>query len=260
MANADMVKLAVRHRENSYSTQRGRRAIVKMMAEQLGEMGFMRLKAKNLKEKHALALIERWRSESLSAGTLKNRMGVLRWVYEKVNKSWMLEKRNADYGIDNRRYQTNVSKARELNPESLARIKSEHVRLSLEMQRTFGLRREEAMKIQVAWADRGNYLKLKGSWTKGGRERTIPIRTEAQRELLDRVESADGGQVSDSREVVLRRAHEAVRKPDSGGRPGEAARLAARLRSGAVQGDYGLGRAGRRRAVECRAHKGRKEG
>ena len=192
MANADLVKLAVRNRENSYSTQRGRRVIVKMMAEQLGDMGFMRLKAKNLKQKHALALIERWKNEGLSPGTLKNRMGVLRWMYEKVNKSWMLEKRNADYGIDNRQYQTNVSKAREVTLENLERIKSDHVRLSVEMQRAFGLRREEAMKIRVAWANRETELKLQGSWTKGGRERTIPIRTEAQRELLGRVQALTG--------------------------------------------------------------------
>ena len=193
MANGDLVKLTWRHRENGYNTQRTRRVIVKMMAQQLGDMGFNRIKAKNLKEKHALALIERWRSEGLSAGTLKNRMGVLRWVYEKVNKSWMLAKRNADYGIENRRYLTNVNKAREVSMESLERIKSEHVRLSVEMQRQFGMRREEAMKIQVAWADRGTYLKLKGSWTKGGRERTIPIRTEAQRKLLERVKALTGG-------------------------------------------------------------------
>ena len=192
MANGDLIKLTYRHRENSYNTQRARRAIVKMMANQLGDMGFMRLKAKNLKEKHALALIERWRGEGLSAGTLKNRMGVLRWVYEKVNKSWMLAGRNADYGIENRRYLTGVNKAREVTVESLERIGSEHVRLSVEMQRRFGMRREEAMKVQVAWADRGAYLKLKGSWTKGGRERTIPIRTEAQRELLDRVRALTG--------------------------------------------------------------------
>ena len=194
MANSDLVKLAVRHRENSYGTQRARRAIVKMIARQLSDMGFMRLKAKNLKEKHALALIERWRGEGLSAGTLKNRMGVLRWMYEKVNKSWMLSRRNGAYGIENRRYQTNVSKARELPPERLAAVKSEHVRLSLEMQRAFGLRREEAMKIQVAWADRGSYLKLKGSWTKGGRERTVPIRPgdERQRDLLERVRALTG--------------------------------------------------------------------
>ena len=114
MANADLVKLAARHRENSYSTQRGRSAIVKMMANQLGDMGFNRLKAKNLKEKHALALIERWRGERLTAGTLKNRMAVLRWVYEKVGKSWMLAGRNAAYGIERRQYQTNVNKAREI--------------------------------------------------------------------------------------------------------------------------------------------------
>ena len=192
MANGDLMKLTYRHRENSYNTQRARRVIVKMMANQLGDMGFMRLKAKNLKEKHAVALIERWKGEGLSAGTLKNRMGVLRWVYEKVNKSWMLAARNADYGIENRRYQTNVNKARDLTPQHLAAIKSEHVRLSVEMQRAFGLRREESMKVRVAWADRGTYLKLEGSWTKGGRERTVPIRTEAQRELLDRVRTLTG--------------------------------------------------------------------
>lgn len=194
MANGDLVKLTWRHRENGYNTQRTRRAIVKMMARQLGDMGFRQLKAKNLKEKHALALIERWRSEGLSAGTLKNRMGVLRWVYEKVNKSWMLAGRNADYGIENRQYLTGVNKAREVSLESLERIGSEHVRLSVEMQRRFGMRREEAMKVQVAWADRGTYLKLKGSWTKGGRERTIPIRTQAQRELLDRVRALTGNE------------------------------------------------------------------
>ena len=192
MANGDLVKLTWRHRENGYNTQRARRMIVRMMARQLGDMGFRQLKAKNLKEKHALALIERWRSEGLSAGTLKNRMGVLRWVYEKVNKSWMLAKRNADYGIENRRYLTNVDKARELTPKSLAAIKSEHVRLSVEMQRAFGLRREEAMKVRVAWANRGTYLKLEGSWTKGGRERTVPIETEAQQKLLERVKALTG--------------------------------------------------------------------
>lgn len=193
MANADLVKLTARHRENSYNTQRGRSAIVKMMAQQLADMGFSRLKAKNLKEKHALALIERWRGEHLSAGTLKNRMAVLRWVYEKVNKSWMLAKRNSYYGIERRHYQTNVNKAREVTVEDLGRIRNEHVRLSVEMQRQFGLRREEAMKIRAAQADRGSYLMLKGSWTKGGRKRTVPIRTAAQRELLGRVKELSAG-------------------------------------------------------------------
>jgi len=48
----------------------------------------------------------------------------------------------------------------------------------------FGLRREEAIKFRPAYADRDDHIVLKGSWTKGGRERSIPIATPEQREVL----------------------------------------------------------------------------
>ena len=193
MANPDLVKLTWLHKEDGYSTRRGRRAIVKMIAGQLGDMGFRQLRAKNLKAKHAEALVERWKQEGLSLGTIKNRMGVLRWMYDKVGKGHLMYRRNEDYGIGNRQYATNENKARELTPEGLERIKSEHVRLSVQLQRACGLRREEAMKIDIAWADRGDRLVLKGSWTKGGRPREIPIETKAQRDLLDRVKDFTAG-------------------------------------------------------------------
>ena len=71
-------------------------------------------------------------------------------------------------------------------------MRDEHVRMSLELQQAFGLRREEAMKFQPSFADRGDHLVLKASWTKGGRERTIPVRTEAQREVLNRARRLAG--------------------------------------------------------------------
>jgi len=58
--------------------------------------------------------------------------------------------------------------------------------MSLELQQAFGLRREEAMKIRPCIADQGDHLFLQGSWTKGGRKRIVPIRTEQQQEVLDR--------------------------------------------------------------------------
>jgi len=60
------------------------------------------------------------------------------------------------------------------------------VRASVELQAAFGLRREEAIKFSPSFADRGDRIVLKGSWTKGGKPREIPIRTEAQREVLAR--------------------------------------------------------------------------
>jgi hypothetical protein len=64
--------------------------------------------------------------------------------------------------------------------------------MSLRLQAAFGLRREESLKIQPAWADRGDSLALKDSWTKGGRAREIPIRNQAQRRLLDEAKQLAG--------------------------------------------------------------------
>jgi integrase len=64
--------------------------------------------------------------------------------------------------------------------------------MSLELQQAFGLRREEAIKIRPDLADRGDTLWLKPSWTKGGRERIIPIRTEKQRAVLDNARQLAG--------------------------------------------------------------------
>ncbi len=64
--------------------------------------------------------------------------------------------------------------------------------MSLELQQAFGLRREEAIKLSPSYADRGDRLVLKDSWTKGGKAREIPVRTPEQREVLDRAHRLAG--------------------------------------------------------------------
>ncbi len=63
------------------------------------------------------------------------------------------------------------------------------MRVSLELQRAFGMRREEALKVKPRQADHGDWLVLQGSWTKGGRPREVPIRTAAQRDVLERAKA-----------------------------------------------------------------------
>lgn len=90
---------------------------------------------------------------------------------------------NTQLGVAERRYVTNISKARELGV-SLEQVTDPHVRMSLQLQAAFGLRREESIKFQPSYADRGDYIALKGSWTKGGRERIVPITIAEQRDVL----------------------------------------------------------------------------
>lgn len=194
MAKPDLQKLTRMHKEGSFSTQASRKAHVKLICRHLAEAGFRNLKAENLKPKHVTALVERWRRDGISPGTFKNRMGAVRWLYGKVGKHFLIPRDNAALGIPDRQYVTHESKARELTPAfgDVEKIKSPHVRMSLALQRAFGLRREEALKIRPAWADRGTKLVLMGSWTKGGRPREIRIRTGHQREVLDQAKAVAG--------------------------------------------------------------------
>ncbi len=43
----------------------------------------------------------------------------------------------------------------------------------------------DELEARVQLGDRGDHIALKGSWTKGGRERTVPITTTEQRRVLD---------------------------------------------------------------------------
>jgi site-specific recombinase XerC len=156
-----------------------------MVANQLHELGYRDLHAANLKPKHVEALISRWKDGGLSAGTIKNRMTALRWWAEKVARQNVIARANGDYGIARRQYVTNVSQARELTSADLAKVSDPYTARSLELQAVFGLRREESIKIVPSWADGGDRLFLKASWTKGGREREIPIRTPEQRAVLE---------------------------------------------------------------------------
>ena len=183
--NWDLQRLVREHRGGSFSTRRARSHVLAQAADTLNALGFRGLRANGLKAKHVEALVAEWRRQGLAAGTVKNRMAHLRWWADRIGKAGVVKADNAAYGIEDRRYVTNEDKSRVLDPERLARVGDAHVKMSLRLQAAFGLRREEAIKFQPRYADRGRRIVLKASWTKGGRAREIPVRNFRQREVLD---------------------------------------------------------------------------
>jgi len=190
--NRDFKLMCQRNRDGSFATQHDRERLLTMVANQLHEDGFKNLRAQGLRTKHIEHLVGRWQAEGASSGTMKNRMSALRWVAEKIGKENIVARDNAAYGIANRQFVTNESKAKALDSAKLAKVTDQYTALSLQLQEAFGLRREESIKIQPGWADRGDTLVLKASWTKGGKEREIPIHTDAQRQVLDQAKALAG--------------------------------------------------------------------
>jgi integrase len=187
--NRDFKLMCRRNRDGSFATQHDRERLLTMVANQLHEDGFKNLRAQGIRTKHIEHLVSRWQAEGASTGTMKNRMSALRWMAEKIGKENIVARDNAAYGIADRRFVTNESKAKELDQGKLDKVSDPYAAMSLRLQEAFGLRREESIKIQPGWADRGDMLVLKSTWTKGGKEREIPIIKETQRELLNQAKA-----------------------------------------------------------------------
>ena len=190
--NFQLKQICKENRDGSYATQAQRERVLTLLANQLHDLGFRKMKAKSLKPKHVEALVKLWLQSDIAPGTIKNRMTALRWWARKVDKKSVVARSNDHYGIPRRRYSNSADRTRILEAEKLARIRDPYVRMALELQDAFGLRREEAIKIRPHLADKGDTLWLKPSWTKGGREREVPIRTDTQREVLARARALAG--------------------------------------------------------------------
>lgn len=171
-------------KSGSYSTQATLRRNLSVIAANLEETGFKHMTIQSLKPKHVEALVAHWKSKELALGTTKNLMTALRKWSEYIGKENVVKRSNRAYGIADRVYVTNVSKAKLVSEEQLARLTDRYTAASVRLAQEFGLRREESIKICPGWADMGDKLRLKDSWTKGGKYREVPITTDAQRAAL----------------------------------------------------------------------------
>lgn len=180
-----VLQILRRNPDGSKSTQAERKKTLKLVDKQLQEMHVRKLQVRNLGRRHIDKLLNLWQSQGLSASTIKNRMSHLRWLSEKIGKPGLVPASNASLGIEKRHYVTNINRSRHISNEQLSRLNNRYLEASFRLQAAFGLRREECMKIILRFSDKGDYLAL--TKTKGGRPRIVPIRTQAQRELIDSI-------------------------------------------------------------------------
>jgi hypothetical protein len=79
----------------------------------------------SLKPKHVDALVKHWMSEGMTPGTIKNRMNCLRWWAAKVDRRNVVARANDFYGIPDRQFVSNTSKATSVKETQLEEIKDD---------------------------------------------------------------------------------------------------------------------------------------
>lgn len=170
------------NRSGSYATQANRHYTLRTFAADLVSIGYGLRDICGIKQKHILAVVKFWQKKRLTNSTIKNRTAVLRFLCNKINKHNIIPS-NKELNIGKRNYVPLTNRA--IHHPDFSKISNQYVHTSLQLQRVFGLRREESIKIKPHLADKGDKLELLSSWCKGGRGRTVPVRTEEQRYWLD---------------------------------------------------------------------------
>lgn len=186
----DLKNLALGAGEGSYLTRTQRHRGLQLVARELKGLGFRLPSARSLKPKHIEALVGSWKTAGLSAGTLKNRMGWVRWWARCVRKTSVLPADNIELGIE-KRSTWGGNRAHATPAEKIAGLPG-WMQHALRLQMAFGLRLEESLKFRAAQADQGDALALQASWCKGGRARLVPVTHTRQRALLEEVRAACG--------------------------------------------------------------------
>lgn len=177
------------HRERSYKTHANRVQRLNQSLQTIRELGFGIKDVKQLKQAHVVALVKNWQENKISTAEIKNRMTDMRWLAEKINKQSMIPRTNRELGIEDRKMPGNeINRAVTRSKEELARISDDCTRMSLRAQELFGLRKKESIMLNVQrdYDEKNGVLRLKdrGSGTKGGRPREIPVRNNEQRQYL----------------------------------------------------------------------------
>ena len=173
----------------AFQTKQNYQDMLNKSIRDLDELGFTLRDVNQLKQKHIDALVEYWRDQYLKTATIKNRMSALRNACRLLNKHNVVHN-NDDYGIGKRSYMPDKNKA--IDHIDFDKIADPYIALSLRLQQLFGLRREECLKFTPSFADKGDFIELKSSWTKGGIGRVVPILTAEQRKYLNEAKQLCG--------------------------------------------------------------------
>jgi hypothetical protein len=187
----ELKQLQRKNQDGGMGTQANRSRILNLTARQLKELGFNQMNKNSLKAKHVEKLTEKWIAEKLNPGTIKNRLSHIRWWASKVKALHKIPT-NDQLGVEKRSYLSHENKAIKLTQEHLDKVTDRYTQFSLRLQSEFGLRREEAIKFNVSYADNGHEIILKDTWCKGSRARSIPITNDRQRALLNEIKSFVG--------------------------------------------------------------------
>lgn len=148
-------------------------------------------KIESIKMKHMERVFEVLQSRDLTSSTLAGYATAARMIAKQINKENIVPRTNKELQIERShsdRYSPkncNIEKQQEIRQALYD--KAQYLGLAHDMREAFGLRAKESLMSNKIVVDAKGREYLKAECTKGGRPREIEIKTQAQREIIKKV-------------------------------------------------------------------------
>ncbi|WP_199740781.1 phage integrase N-terminal domain-containing protein [Legionella septentrionalis] len=176
--------------QGSYKTKKQRAYVIRKMIDDLYTLGDVPSSWKNLQSHHIHQLVAHWKSSKMRAGTIINHMTIVRhylnsigcFISEIDNKSLQLKK-------------TTKSRKRKLkiNHDHWQLWDNPIPRLIMALQTEFGLTFQESIYIKPEINIQSDSVWITRNIAFNSLDRTIPIRFEMQKTILDEVKNITRG-------------------------------------------------------------------
>jgi len=167
--------------QGSHRYKKYRRYVILKMINDLFITGKVPTHWKAINATHLQLLVTHWQKQRLQPTTIMNYMTIIRKFLLSVN--------NCTTNIDNQNLGITVNKVPrkpiKIPLEQWQKIQCPVVRLLLNLQIYFGLTLSEAMRIMPSVHVRGHQIFITREIAFNSQDRVIPIRTEAQRNIID---------------------------------------------------------------------------
>ena len=121
------------NKDGSFATQANRKTQLLKLADDLLAKGFYMRNIHQLKAKHIYHMVEAWKNEGISVGTIKNRMANIRWLCEKLNRPGLIPADNDALKIDRRQYITGQDKSISIQEADFSKVTDQNVIMSLRL-------------------------------------------------------------------------------------------------------------------------------
>lgn len=193
LSNFRIGSLRGRARPVSFTTTQRYQECLSAFVNTLSELNVRPKALTEFTVKNLRMCIAHWEREGLSSSTLTNRYTVIRRLFAWAGKTPvpLLRDMLQDRDRARRTFVATEPKDWESSGVDFEALASEvestcrYTAMQLRLERAFGLRSQEALSLRPAESDQHGVLVVTRG-TKGGKGRVVPIRTQAQRDLLDR--------------------------------------------------------------------------